>query len=132
MSGFGLSDGAAAALRALLAKLGERAGRPVTLEGLIASWAGVVKEIETGYGLSLYDYLNDLDVRGVLQDIVDRGPSELKQPLRTALAPLDARFRMATRRPKVRLRVGASDWWLRIPKAPPDELRADLEEGGFV
>ena len=39
-----------------------RAGRA----GLIARWRRFVEEVEKGYGFTIYDYRNDLDLRGII------------------------------------------------------------------
>ena len=132
MNDFALSDAARTALNDQLAELGKRAGRRLTLEGLIESWEGLVERVETGYADSIYDYLNDLDVRALLQEIVERGPAELRKAMKVVVVPLDGRFRKATRRPKTPLRPGSRGWWLRIPIEPADELRADLVSRGLV
>lgn len=53
-------------------------------------WSRTVAEVEQGYALTFDDYLNDLDLRHALRDIV------VGHPLHEALAVIDARFLQAT------------------------------------
>lgn len=39
------------------------------LTGLVENWESVVGAVEAGYALGLDDYLNDLDVRQLLEDV---------------------------------------------------------------
>ena len=39
------------------------------LTGLVENWESVVGAVETGYALGLDDYLNDLDVRQLLEEV---------------------------------------------------------------
>jgi len=40
------------------------------LEGLVAEWERVVDQVEAGYELGLDDYLNDLDGRQLLEEVL--------------------------------------------------------------
>jgi hypothetical protein len=132
VSVFGLSEKGTAALTDLLADLATRAGRPLTLDGLISLWGELVKHLERGYTDSIYDYLNDLAVRGLLKQILEHGPDELRSNLLDSITPWDERFRAATQPPERPLITGESDWWLRVPRVPAGELRADLLARGLL
>ena len=129
MSDFAISEKEAAAVTDLLTQLAARAGRPLTLDGLISGWAEFVRQVERGYTDSIYDYLNDLAVRGLLKEIIEEGPEGLRRRVFEAITAWDERFRMATRLPKSPLTTGEIDWWLRVPRMLAGELRTDLLAG---
>ncbi|UUY04416.1 hypothetical protein LRS13_02470 [Svornostia abyssi] len=91
-------------------------------------WAGVVGEIEGGYGLTIYDYTNDLDIHAGLRERVSRLPSS--DPLRAQLATLDDRFEAATR--PIDLATTRGTEQIRVPLNATGELLADLRERGWT
>jgi hypothetical protein len=109
-----------AALDAALDSLAEgRSYRP-TLNGLIGGWRELVERIEAGYDWSIYEYFNDLHVRAMLQAVIDGAPA-LRSWIEAEVAPLDDRFRAATR-------AGDTDAMLdRVPRFPGPQLAGDLD-----
>lgn len=107
------------------------------LEGLIADWEGVAESIETGYGLGLDDYLNDVDGRELIAAIESGVPGAFTPSLRRRLAAADARARAALV-PHVRCLWGErlaagngwtreSHWWYFMrPRTPGRELAEEL------
>src|ERR1700734_2301885 len=66
-----------------------RAGRA----GLIARWGKFVAEVEHGYKLSLEDYRNDLDLRGIIAMLgLDAEVAELDRRFETLLIDRDKRI----------------------------------------
>jgi hypothetical protein len=63
------------------------------LEGLIRAWEETVESVERGYELGLDDYLNDLDVRQLIEETlaVDEAPRAQKHEARVCRA--DERMR---------------------------------------
>jgi hypothetical protein len=98
-----------------------RSYRP-TLNGLIRGWRELVEQVEAGYDWSIYEYFNDLHVRAMLQAVIDATPSLTW--IKAEVAPLDDRFRAATR-------ARDTDALLdRVPRFPGPELAGDLDDPG--
>lgn len=108
----------------------------VSLESLIDGWAHLVQDIEKGYGLSIYDYTNDLSVRDVLDSIIDKLPKELAVEIEKCLREWDDRFWDSTRSvqlPIVPTLAKGKGWrWFRVPKKLLGELREDLLSEGII
>jgi hypothetical protein len=103
---------------------------PPTVDGLVAKWATLVKEVETGYELTIYDYTNDLSVRDHLEELLTRA-GLAATPVKSAIQHWDDRFRFATTETSsTTFGTGeeAGWWWRRMPRLIGDELRSDLEE----
>jgi hypothetical protein len=116
-----------AGLKAALEALANRIGTPVTLDGLLRDWQNFIAEIEHGYGLSLYDYTNDLSVRDRLDELMTTVSGQLRPKLEARLAPLDARFQKATEVAPAPLMARPQSWWRRIPRQRGADFDADLE-----
>jgi len=110
------------------------------LEGLAALWDEAAASVEGGYSLGLDDYLNDLDGRQLIEDLVQAVPAEIAAEVAGRIAEADRRFRAQTA-PAGRCLWGAGtersrgwserrNWWYyRIPIVPGEELAGDLEKG---
>lgn len=108
------------------------------LHGLVGAWERVVAAVETGYPLGMEDYLNDLDVRQIIEVVVSAMPTS-DGSLLDRLRAADARMRAATV-PALRCVWGDSasslterrNWWyFVIPRHPGEELAAGLARDGF-
>lgn len=115
----------------LLDRVSSEAKRPVTLPGLLERWEKFLSEVEHGYALTGYDYVDELATRDVLEQVVHAASPDLRKRLeREALASLDQRFRLATRELSAPLRFAPSEshewWWRRAPLDLSGELAADL------
>lgn len=104
----------------------------IGLDGLIARWGAVVDEVSTGYAGDLDEYLNDLDLRQILDDAV-AAVVETRGPLLDRLRDADARFVAHTRAVATHLwgTAGRGDvrrnwWYFRVPLRMPEELAEDL------
>ena len=81
-----------------------------SLGALLRRWSELVTQVERGYDDSIYEYTNDLAVRGRLDEVVAAAGPGLRAKLEGALAEDDRRFTAATEeaaRPLGRSRVGA-------------------------
>jgi hypothetical protein len=104
--------------------------KPVALQDLVAGWSKFVQEVEIGYALSIYDYVNDLGGRELLAELIDRVSDSDQKEVFSAVQPWDERFRFATE-PLGEPLPGAPDdprwWWVRRPRVCVGELKDDLE-----
>ena len=121
-------------LKKALEKWSRRSKKEVTLNGLLNGWAEFVRQVERGYTFSIYDYINDLSVRDVLEDVLLSIRDSARTKVRAVLMPLDERFEKATRKIEKPL-VPADDsrrWWFRVPLVLAGELKEDLEALGLA
>jgi len=109
------------------------------VEGLLAAWEKTAQQVERGYPLGLDDYLNDLDGRQLLEDVLKEVPEARTPDVADRLHRADARMRGAVRRVDECLwgsRVAEAEgwnaddewWYFAIPRSPGAELSADLED----
>jgi hypothetical protein len=103
------------------------------LDALLGSWESCVGSVERSSSSLMYEeYENWLDMRDVLEDMVEVLSPAGRQTLGHALAPLDERFLAATRdlsssiRPRSRWRPQRW-WWYRVPHRPSETFRERLE-----
>ncbi len=112
----------------------------VTLQSLLASWQGLVEEVERGYTDSVYEYANDVDSRKILERVATAARPELADTLRQWLRPWDERYSAATVRARKPFHghaepdhpYAASEWHWRIPRRLEGELEADLRAMGVI
>jgi hypothetical protein len=120
------------ALEAILSPLSQRAKHPLSLNGLLQRWRSFVVQVEQGYEDSIYEYMNDLSVRDILEEIVLKAPYTLRCKLVELLRAWDERFYDMTREINKPLAQKSLPWWSRVPKNLSDELGSDLKSGGFL
>jgi len=120
-------------------------GRPVTLRvapeehllGLIEEWSSVVAEIEQGYKLTIYDYINDITVRDDIAEMMQLLTEAGKSRLAEWVDPIDERFLRATREVPLPVSYPSAEprdrwWWYRIPKRLGEDLASDLCSIGLI
>ncbi len=133
----GLPPDASAALEGVLQRLSRRAGYPMSLQQLLQQWRNFVVRVEQGYADSIYEYMNELSVRDLLEEILRSVPHGLQKALAQWITPWDKRFAEATREigramlPAVEQEAPLW-WWFRIPKNPGEELEEDLRSEGLL
>ena len=130
------------------------------LQALVERWAGSVRSVEVGYAFTLDDYLNDLDLRLLLQLALEaaEGSEASGEParepagepmgsgalaeVRAAVSALDERLRAATVPSRC---LWGSDveweerhsperewWYYRRPAKLTEELREELDTWGLL
>jgi hypothetical protein len=122
------------ALTPLLKRLSDRASRPISINQLLSRWSTFIEQIDRGYRLTGYDYVNDLATRDFLDEILSAAPKTLRERITNdELEALDARFRDASRELPTPLRIATPErpkwWWYRIPNDLSGELASDLVAG---
>ena len=122
-------------LARLLAELATSSGREQSLGAMLRGWDELVRQIERGYGDSIYEYTDDLSVRDRLERVVEGAGSALRAKLQARLDESDRRFEAATEesaRPLAKPRDMRAPWWHRVPVRRIGELADDLESLGYV
>jgi hypothetical protein len=104
----------------------------ITIEKLLQMWARFVAEVEGGYGESIYEYLNDLAARDVLNAVADAVPEGLRIKLLELIRETDRRFFEATDDVHrcIDGRGTCDEWWRRVPKKLTETLREDFQDWG--
>ena len=112
------------------------------LRGIIAEW-GAIAQRAAHYDLTLFDWMNDLDLRDIIAGALAVAPEGARNEVRDALDRADHAFRAATvpaaRALAVASSAGADEfdparhwWYFRYPAHPGDSMRADLAAAGIV
>lgn len=108
------------------------------LEGLVENWEQVVDEVVKGYQLDLDSYLNDLDVRQLIEEVLSVAESTDTATLVERIAAADRQMRTVVKPARkclwgdrVALEAGwtpEQNWWyFSRPISAGHELLADLE-----
>ena len=107
------------------------------LRGLVERWEQTVQEIRAGYRLGIDDYLNDMDGRQLIEEILRTVPAAGTPSLIRRVRDADAMLRPLLQ-PAPRCLWGMEaaaqhgwtpdrQWWyFQQPKSPGDELTDDL------
>ena len=106
---------------------GRGQGRPLSPTGVIGRWESFVEDCEAGYGDNIYEFENDMYVRGLIEEML-RNPdlAEFEQLgwVRAQVEAIDDRYRALLADREVR--PGASWWEARVPRIAGRELAADF------
>jgi hypothetical protein len=109
------------------------------LPGLVESWEKVVQAVDEGYSLTLDDYLNDMDVRQLINDAINVASASELEKFEERLQQADDQMKSLTRRGQTCLWgdelaeeegwTPKKNWWYyaRPIKADPD-LLAEIDE----
>ncbi len=109
------------------------------LEGLVKSWEKTVRSVENGYALELYDYLNDLDARQLIFEVLPVAGKDQSNAIAARLDRADKTMRDLTRPTPVSLWgrevteekgwTPSENWWYfaRPVQAEP-ELLAEIDD----
>ncbi len=62
------------------------------LQGLTENWEEIVHSVEGGYSLGLDDYLNDMDVRQLIEEALPIAPAEDRQAVLKRIRQADAKM----------------------------------------
>ncbi len=109
-----------------------RGWKPRALGKLVSDWRRMVSDIANGYeNFGIDDYMNELYLRSMLQDLIDNSADECSGELAAALRPIDDDFLSLT--VEARWSFGATPAWCnRVPKRPWPDLRDRLIADGLM
>jgi hypothetical protein len=113
---------------AVLAQGGRPVSSPFTL---IDKWRHVVDLVEDGYNDNIYEYINDLSVRDLIDRLLrDAGLAQFEQMewFRAHVREIDAELTALLRQEPVNPDPDVPWWRARIPAYAGAELVADLAE----
>ena len=125
----------------------KRRGCPVTivkggLSGLIDHWEGVVEAVAEGYDLTLDDYLNDMDMRDILEGALEFASTDEQEEVAPTVKKVDQKFKSLTVDcPPVWGEAAAREnghdpetqwWFFRRPKNPGPDFEIELQEAGLA
>ena len=112
------------------------------LEGLVGYWESLVQAVEEGYDLTFNDYVNDMELRDVMQGALEAALLDERQKAEQRLAVLDRRFRDLTVEcpPVIGAKAARENghdpvehwWYFRRPKTPAPDFEEELREAGIV
>ena len=109
------------------------------LDGLLERWESAVDDVAETYPLGLDDYLDDMDIRELIEGALAAAPPELRRGALKRLDKLDARMKKLLV-PSHRCLWGSDlaeqhdwtpqrNWWYFMhPSEPGPELKEDLEK----
>ena len=108
------------------------------LEGLVSEWERTVDQVSSGYPLGLDDYLNDLDGRQLIEEVMTLAPWALNPAMSRRLHAVDERMKaLVVPAPKCLWGEAVADsegwtaeqewWYFTMPRAPGPLLEQDLE-----
>ena len=112
------------------------------LTGLVDLWERIVGLVGNSFALTLDDYLNDMDVRDLIEAALGAAAAQTIAPVEGRLAALDARLVGLTAPCECLWGDDIADeegldsaiewWYFRRPLDMGPELRDDLEKWGLV
>jgi len=79
-----------------LEEFSQRSKHNISIRYLLNAWEETIEGIEAGYEYSIYDYLNDLDRRDLIQELIDVASDKTKQEILAEIRLLDQRFIAST------------------------------------
>jgi hypothetical protein len=110
------------------------------LQGLVEQWEETTISVAGGYELGLEDYLNDMDGRQLIADVMKLAPAAVRKNLGSRVAKADTRIKAVLKPARVclwgeseakkRRWTARSNWWyFRIPENAGLDLADDLTAG---
>ena len=119
------------AIHDVLERFSARAKYTLSLEQLVQKWSTFISRVEQGYTSSIYDYMNDLATRDVIEEILQVAPQSLHAKLLMTIQPLDRKFQELTQmlqRPidPIGKARRTNPWWFCVPKNLKPQLQNDL------
>jgi hypothetical protein len=131
--GLGFDEADVAVMENLADRWSADAKMDQSLDTVVAKWQSFVVETESGYKLTIYDYTNDLSARNLIEELMGALSESGRSRLAALVAPIDKRFRKASRRVSKPLLASPRRnwWWWRVPRVLIGPLAQDLREEDF-
>ena len=109
------------------------------LEGLVAGWERTAAQVRGGYPLGLDDYLNDVDGRQLIEDVVASVPEASEPALMLRIQAADLAIQESIVSTEECLwgdaiaesegwTPGDNWWYFGLPREPGPQLREELED----
>ncbi len=109
------------------------------LQGLAENWEEIVRSVEEGYSLGLDDYLNDMDVRQLIEEALPIAPAEDRQTVLKRIRQADAKMQWLVKpagrclwgdeTPRQEGWTAQKNWWyFSIPTHAGEELLREFDE----
>lgn len=126
-----LSEEDAIKVKHLLSQICHPRGPAHTLDDLMTRWILFSSEVERGYNFGIEDYINDLSIRDLLEEVIQSLSASGREQVATIVHEIDERFYRATKEVESSLITSLSSghdglWWKRIPALLKEELETDL------
>ncbi len=107
------------------------------LEHDLHVWESFSSRLEGGYGLHQCDWVNSLDYRNVLGELIQKGPEGARIKIATVVEEIDEKFFAATQPTKRDLPWAANyhfaKWAVRVPlKFNDQDFKNYLESNGYL
>ena len=123
---FNFSDAEKQSIKDILVDYSNKAKYQLSLEMFMEQWKNLVDDLRTEYLLSIDDYINDLDTREILQDIMN-SCSDNKDFIEWVVE-IDNHFLNLTTEVNRPLVPAVNNnpigwWWYRIPKNRHEDFR---------
>ena len=110
------------------------------LPGLVGSWEHLVQSVDAGYRLGLDDYLNDLDVRQLIEEALDVASSQQRdevqdrisradEAMRSLVVPVDGCLWGAEIAEEEEWTAKRNWWYFSRPVNANPELQAEIDGG---
>jgi hypothetical protein len=109
------------------------------LRGLVENWEEVVRSVEEGYRLGLDDYLNDMDGRQLIKEVLHLAPAGVKKTFLKRIRQADAKMQWLVKPAGSCLWgdetarqegwTAEKNWWyFSMPTHPGGELLREFDE----
>ena len=109
------------------------------IEGLVESWERTAEQVQRGYPLGLDDYLNDIDARQLIEDLVAAIPAAATELLlerieaadmtmQDSVNPVDECLWGDAIAEREGWTPGDNWWYFGFPRNPGAQMREELEE----
>ena len=101
---------------------------PITYQDLLNNWEQLANDC-ADYKEFIYEYINDLTVRNLLQKFIDSATGKLKSKIVDEVTEIDLTFKNNTKEIAVPfIKADVVNWWeLRIPQKAILEFTEDVE-----
>ncbi len=110
---------------------------PRSVSELLGRWESAIDTIEDEAVNTIFYVISDLEIRNIIDRVLQIISLEGREALQTALSPVDNRFLQATREISLSHSLSEDDlpnqwWWYRIPRQAGTNLAAWMESQSYL